>query len=455
MSPQRWQQVRELFEDALEHPSAGRPAFLLEACGADAELHREVESMFAACDTAGDFLEAPPRQLAADVFEAKQVAQPALPALNAGQELDHYEIISLLGKGGMGEVYLARDQRLHRKVALKVLPASYTYDRARVRRFEQEVHAASALNHPNIAMIFDIGQAECGHFIAMELVEGQTLRARLESEKLRLSAVLEIVAQIVSALAAAHQAGVVHRDIKPENIMLRPDGYVKVLDFGLAKLTEARRTDELSGLTRSTGTAPGTVMGTISYMSPEQVRGQEVDARSDLFSLGVVLHEMISGETPFRGVTPSDVMATILRDAPPALGATASPELQQIVTQALEKNLDTRYQTAGELLRDLQYSLEWKAERGATAVQPSPISDTGKSAAGRTPSSAEYVVNEIKRHKLAACAELIVLALIAAFISWRDFGQPGIPLTRSPCCLSSMPAPIRTANISPTDWPTA
>jgi len=308
--------------------------------------------MLAACDTADDFLEAPPRQLAAEALEERQPTLP-LPALQAGQELDHYEIISLLVRGGMGEVYLARDLRLHRQVALKVLPATYTHDRARVRRFEQEAHAASALNHPNIAMIFDLGQAECGHFIAMEFVEGQTLRAGLRSEKPSLAAVLEIAAQIAGALAAAHRAGVVHRDIKPENIMLRPDGYVKVLDFGLAKLTEAHRADQLSGLTGSTGTAPGTVMGTISYMSPEQVRGQEVDARTDLFSLGVVLHEMISGETPFRGITPSDVMATILRDAPPALGVTASPDLQQIVTQALEKNRDARYQTADQLLHDL------------------------------------------------------------------------------------------------------
>lgn len=336
--------------------------------------------MLAACDTANDFLEAPPRQLAAEVLEEKQ---PALPALNAGQELDHYEVISLLGKGGMGEVYLARDRRLHRQVALKVLPALDTHDRARVRRFEQEAHAASALSHPNIAMIFDLGQAECGHFIAMEFVEGQTLRALLSEKlgsgqpggaKLGLAAVLEIAAQIASALAAAHRAGVVHRDIKPENIMLRPDGYVKVLDFGLAKLTEARRADQLSGLTRSTGTAPGTVMGTISYMSPEQVRGQEVDARSDLFSLGVVLHEMISGETPFRGLTPSDVMANILRDAPPALAPMASPEMQQIVTQALEKDRDARYQTAGQLLQDLN---RLKAATAPALTRQAPAKASG------------------------------------------------------------------------------
>jgi serine/threonine-protein kinase len=435
LTPERWRQVRQIFEDAMEQPLAEAPAFLAQACGTDVELRREVEDMLAACATVSDFLESSPRQLAAEALGTA----PQL-TLQAGQQLEHYKILSLLGKGGMGEVYLAQDQRLPRQVALKVLPASYTDDQARVRRFEQEARAASALNHPNITMIFDIGQADCGHFIAMELVAGQTLRAQLgeatrRGEKPPLSAVLEIAAQIASALAAAHEAGVVHRDIKPENIMLRPDGYVKVLDFGLAKLTETRKAErgarnEETEIHRSSfrdhpSTAPGTIMGTISYMSPEQVRGQAVDARSDLFSLGVVLYEMVTGQLPFDGETTSDVLAAILKSEPPVLASllpTAPAGIQRIINLALCKERGGRYQTAHELLHDLralQRSLERELEHGVTAELPNTISDASGNAAVRTQSSAEYVVNEIKRHKWMASAVLLVLLLLAAFGGWR------------------------------------
>jgi serine/threonine-protein kinase len=420
MNPERWQQVRRIFEDAVEQPSAERLAFLDAACGADAELRREVEALLAACDTADDFLAAPPRQLATEVLAAQPFARSTL---NPGQKLDHYEVVSLLGKGGMGEVYLAQDQRLGRQVALKVLPAAYTNDRARVRRFTQEARAASALNHPNIAMIFDLGEADCGHFIAMEFVEGQTLRAHLAQEEqrgLKLTEVLEIAAQMAAALAAAHQAGVVHRDIKPENVMLRPDGFVKVLDFGLAKLTELRDATHSALRTQHSGTAPGTVLGTISYMSPEQARGQEVDARSDLFSLGIVLYELATGRLPFDGATPSDVLAAILQNEPPSLTElTPSPpaEFQRIVTRALRKERDERYQTADALLHDLralQHSLAWQTEQGATALLPGAA--TNEFPAAGAQSSAEYLVKEIKRHKLALSAGLLALTLIAALV---------------------------------------
>src|SRR5215470_1587265 len=215
--------------------------------------------------------------------------------------ISHYRILSKLGAGGMGEVYLTEDTKLGRKVALKLLPAEFTRDAGRVRRFEQEARAASALNHPNILTIFEIGEANGGHYIATEFIDGQTLRERLNGDRLAPSAALDIASQITAALAAAHEAGIVHRDIKPENVMLRRDGIVKVLDFGLAKLTEHRpvAVDSQAPTIAKAHTDPGTVMGTVGYMSPEQVRGQEADHRADIFSFGVILYEMLSGTRTF------------------------------------------------------------------------------------------------------------------------------------------------------------
>lgn len=438
----------------MEHSSAERAAFLSRACGADAELRREVEQMLAACDTAGDFLEAGHARMAAEILGPDSSAFSISPTLETGQTLDHYQIISLLGKGGMGEVYSALDQRLHRKVALKVLLAGDGHDRNRVRRFEQEARAALALNHPNIAMIFDVGRTERGHFIAMELVEGQTLRAVLREGKHSLTAAIEITLQVAQALAAAHQAGVIHRDIKPENLMRRPDGYIKVLDFGLAKLIEARNEAEKNAQSSAlhaphSGTARGTVMGTVSYMSPEQARGQEVDARTDLFSLGVVLFELTTGQLPFSGETPSDVLAAILKSEPPALEKllpSAPAQLQRILALALRKNRDERYRTAGELLhdlRELKRDLEWDSEHRASSKLSDPAAaGTGDGNAGtgqintiRTQSGTEYVVDRIRRHKLAvslAGTALILAALIFFFIQRNvRTSEPGITSIKS------------------------
>ena len=276
-----------------------------------------------------------------------------------GTRFDHYDIIAPLGKGGMGEVYLAEDTRLKRKVALKLLPSEFTLSYDRLRRFEQEAQATSALNHPNIITIFEVGAANGNHFITTEFIDGKTLRQKLDHEKLSIKTALEIAMQAANALAAAHEAGIVHRDIKPENIMLRRDGFVKVLDFGLAKLTEAgqgeteqgRRGEDDPTLALSPhhqvspsplrpgadSTELGTVMGTASYMSPEQARGQKIDARTDLFSLGVVLYEMLAGTRPFDGVNMIDVMAGILDREPKSLPE-APPELQRIVSKSLQKD---------------------------------------------------------------------------------------------------------------------
>ncbi|MGH9936464.1 MAG: protein kinase domain-containing protein [Blastocatellia bacterium] len=284
------------------------------------------------------------------------------------QTISHYRILDKLGSGGRGEVYLAEDTRLGRKLALKILPAEFTRDPDRLARFEQEARAASALNHPNIITIYEVGEHEGAHFIATEFIEGRTLRHCLPPAGMPLGEALEITIQIAGALQAAHEAGITHRDIKPENVMIRPDGYVKVLDFGLAKLTE--KTDPKSGhakvdkeaatvlqVSRKPGTDPGTVMGTVTYMSPEQARGLPVDSRSDIFSLGVALYEMLAGRPPFDGATSSDVIVAILVSEPTPISrlvAGVPAELEWSLSKALRKERDDRYQTIKSLLSDLK-----------------------------------------------------------------------------------------------------
>ena len=294
-------------------------------------------------------------------------------AIASGIRFNQYVILSQLGSGGMGEIYLAQDTRLGRRVALKILLTHYTSDEERLHRFEQEARAASALNHPNIITIFEIGHDRATHFIATEFVEGQTINQRLALGKMDLVDVLDVAIQVANALTAAHAAGIVHRDIKPENVMLRPDGYVKVLDFGLAKLTEKFDSDEDVSAEATTkplrDTSPGVIMGTVSYMSPEQARGHRVDSRSDLFSLGAVIYEMATGHKPFRGETMSDVMAAVLDSEPVSISGIlpdAPPELQWIISKALSKDREARYQTAKEFLNDLKrlkQQIEFKAEQ--------------------------------------------------------------------------------------------
>ncbi|HJQ26876.1 MAG TPA: protein kinase [Blastocatellia bacterium] len=353
-----------------------------------------------------------------------------------GEVISHYRIVRKLGAGGMGEVYLAEDTRLDRRVALKLLPEAFTQDQERLRRFTQEAKAASALNHPNIITIHDIGQADSTHFIATEYIEGETLRAHLRRAPLSLSEALDVAVQVAGALAAAHQAGIIHRDIKPENVMRRPDGIVKVLDFGLAKLTESKplSTDTTAPTIAKADTDPGTIMGTVNYMSPEQARGKPVDARSDIFSLGVLVYEIIAGCPPFEGETPSDLIAAILKSEPPPLvmhSGDVPPELDRIVSKALAKDKEERYQTAKDLLIDLKRlrrQIEVDAELGRS-VSPEtvkkPTLATGGGAAAATlsqavaqssqaalrpTSSAEYIVTGITRHKVAVLILLVVLA---------------------------------------------
>ena len=269
--------------------------------------------------------------------------------LEIGGSFSHYRIVSKIGEGGMGEVYLADDTQLGRQVALKVLPADVARDEEHVRRFVQEAKASSALNHPNILTVHEIGKFKDSRYIATELIKGETLRTRLAGEPLTLGEVLDIGQQVAAALVAAHAAGIVHRDIKPENIMVRDDGLVKVLDFGLAKLTEqGTEPIDSEGETRSPiNTSAGIVLGTAAYMSPEQARGKVVDVRSDVWSLGVVIYEMLANSRPFVGETPTDVMAAILIKDPAPVDENTPHEMQRIIRKSLQKKADERYQTVG------------------------------------------------------------------------------------------------------------
>jgi serine/threonine protein kinase/Tol biopolymer transport system component len=298
-------------------------------------------------------------------------------AVPSGTQLGRYEIRSILGSGGMGQVYLAQDLQLRRLVALKLLPPEFTRDEDRIRRFKQEAFAASALNHPNIFTIFEIGQKDEIHFIATEYIEGLSLRQIISKESVGIEQALDWGTQIASALAAAHAAGIIHRDIKPDNIMVRRDGFVKVLDFGLAKLGEytSRTSDPEAATLQVVQTDPGKIMGTANYMSPEQTRGLQLDERTDIWSLGVILYELVTGRLPFHGLSASDVVASILTTEPVPLqrfSANVPPELQRIVRKALQKDPDERYHLAKEIaidLKNLRRDLEFSAEV-ERSVQP-------------------------------------------------------------------------------------
>ena len=380
MKPERWEQINDVLIPALEREAFERLAFVKEACGGDEALRLEVESLLASHEDATDFLEE------SVVGAAARLLVEDRTHLAAGQQIDHYQILSLLGLGGMGEVYLVRDTTLGRQAAIKLLPSRFSEDRGRLRRFQQEARAASALNHPNIITIYELGEFESAQYLATEFIDGETLLQYMKDSRsgvvskegaktgagMKLSEVLDIAIQLANALGAAHSAKIVHRDIKPTNIMVRRDGYIKVLDFGVAKLTEqfpdGEYADDELWVRDLINTTPGEVVGTASYMSPEQARGLAVDARTDIWSAGVVLYEMIAGHRPFKGPTRSDVIASILQKDPVPLVRDAMhvpAQLERIVMKALRKNRDERYQTVQELVFDLK-GLKLQVEFDAT-----------------------------------------------------------------------------------------
>jgi serine/threonine protein kinase/Flp pilus assembly protein TadD len=423
MTPERYEQVGQILHAALEREPTERAAFLTEACSDDESLHQEVLSLLASHEQAGDFIEAPLDDIAAAWLED---ADPAL----VPRTFTHYELISLLGRGGMGEVWLAKDNQLGRKVAIKLLPEEFTTDAERVRRFEQEARSASSLNHPNIITIHEIGEAGKTHFIVAEYVEGETLRQRMKNVpeyRVLISETLGVSIQIAEALQAAHEAGIVHRDIKPENVMVRRDGYVKVLDFGLAKLTDPATDNEPAA---GESTASGMVMGTPRYMSPEQARGEKSDARTDIFSLGVLIYEMIAGRPPFIGATTSDLIAAILKDEPPPIVDQMPgipPELHQILSKSMRKDRVERYQTAKELLADLKQlkqRLQLESNLEGRQIEAPDSGDklrrSGREAAAVTP------VPSRRRATMIATAAL-VLTVIAGLGVWNYYNrQSGI-----------------------------
>jgi len=381
-----------------------------------------------------------------------------------GQSIGRYKILTALGTDGMGEVYLAQDTRLGRQVALKLLPTYLSGDSDRLRRFEQEARAASSLNHPNVCMIHEVGEMEGGrHYIVMEHIEGVTLRQRLLIKPLKLREVLDAGVQVASALEAAHAAGVVHRDIKPENIMLRRDGYIKVLDFGLAKLAEnliERQSIEaeppIRGLVK---TDPGVVMGTVAYMSPEQTRGLDIDARTDIWSLGVVLYEMVTGRVPFAGATNSDLIVSILEREPKPLARLSPPvpaELQRIISKSLRKDPEERYQVVKDLLLDLKslkQELEFEARqhsaqselssdengnRGVTVEAAYKVGQQSKEVqTARTALSVEFPNRKPLFWTVGVLGGLMLLALVAWYLQHRASDSPPPSLTAIPLTTDS------------------
>jgi len=360
MTPERWEKVREVLGQVLELAPEKRTQFLEGACGSDHFLRSEVESLLSSDETArSSFLQSPP---------------PVPAALTQGTKLGDYEIVSLIGSGGMGEVYRARDTKLKRDVAIKVLPAYWSRDPERLQRFELEARAAAALNHPNITSIFHVGQHDGSPYIVTELLQGETLREHLRKGALRLREALDFGVEIARGLGAAHDAGVIHRDLKPENIFVTKDGRIKILDFGLAKLQIPKSAKPEDPTVSLRQTNPGRVLGTVGYMSPEQVRGQSTDARSDIFAAGAALYEMLAGKPAFRKATSAETMTAILNEDPAPVSQfvrSLPPALQRIVNRCLAKSPEQRFQHAS----DVAFALEALSDSGileATGIQLVP-----------------------------------------------------------------------------------
>lgn len=388
MKPERWAQVRKILDAALELSPEARAAYVAKVCATDAELHREVKSFLAAHDHAGSrFLE-----------------EPTLLAvtLDPGTKLGAYEIIEMVGAGGMGKVYRARDTALGREVAIKILPSIFSRDADRLRRFEQEARAAAGLNHPNILSIHQFGTQEGAPYIVSEFLEGKTLRVCLQPGPLPVDRAMDYILQMVKGLGAAHQKGIVHRDLKPENLFVTSSGWLKILDFGLAKLRHPGDFGEApDAMTQGSSTVPGIILGTVGYTSPEQVRGQPVDHRSDIFALGAIFYEMLSGERAFRGNTPADTLSAILTHEPSPLAGTnpkIAPPLDRIIERCLKKDPNERFQS----VEDVGFALK------ALSEAPASLRDSARSDAHPRKMSRKWAIS------LGGLALLALFALLVA-----------------------------------------
>jgi eukaryotic-like serine/threonine-protein kinase len=430
-----WKRIKEIFHSAQELDPAERSDFLDDACGDDQSIREEVEALLTADAGNDDFLSAPAYEFAASILAGEE------NEFSSGQKIGRYTILCPLGSGGMGQIYLAKDAELDRNIALKLISPQFAHDSRRVHRFEQEARAASALNHPNICVIHDVGKTDSGrHYIAMEHIQGSTLRQQMSRGPFSVRKALNVAAQVATALASAHASGIVHRDIKPENIMLRPDGYVKILDFGLAKLTDfVPDRSRLSEVPTTVHTDPGMLMGTVKYMSPEQLRETKVDERTDIWSLGIVLYEMLTGATPFEAPTSNEITSAILgpQRAQLQLPEGIPAQLHYTITKALEKDRDHRYQTVSKFaadLRTVQRGLPSESDRevdsypipaGEQQTQKIPTSGIFNRLKSQAILSTEFILSEIRSHKRAAIfagasgvlAFLLVLPGIATFIN--------------------------------------
>ncbi len=436
MTPEQYQRIGALFDEALEQAPEQRNAWLRQACGADAGLRVAVENLLKHHQNAEEFLDQPALQMA-----AKMLAQAPAARLE-GQQVGHYQIHSLLGAGGMGQVYQARDTRLDRAVAIKVLPASFASDPDRLRRFELEAKATGALNHPNILTIHDTGAHEGTPYIVTELLEGTELRALLKDGPLPLRQALDYARQIAQGLAAAHEKGITHRDLKPANLFVTNEGRVKILDFGLAKLNPIKLVGsaEAETMMQVPQTEPGVVMGTVGYMSPEQVRGQAADHRSDIFSFGIILYEMLTGRRAFQGDTFAEVMAAIVKEDPLDISATnplIPAPLERVTRHCLEKRPEQRFQTASDLGFAIEAVSAFSDSQPQMALRAAPESEMEKAGATR-------FKRERQRERMMwlAVSLLLATALISTWLWLRK------PSAESRVTRLSIPLPKDTGTLS-------
>ena len=438
MESDRWQKVKKYFEAALKLAPEAREEFLAAVCAGDESLRAEIEELLAAYRD-DSFLETPAAGEVADF-----IAGPGGTRLETGARFSHYEIVRQIGAGGMGEVYLAEDTMLDRRVAIKILNEKFQKSESNLERFLQEAKSASGLNHPNILVIHEIGAEGGTHYIVSEYIEGKTLREVIDENSLTLPEIFEIAIHIANALVAAHAAQIIHRDIKPENVIVRPDGFVKILDFGLAKLVRQKQIGFEASTVRQNQTAKGVILGTVQYMSPEQAKGERVDERTDIFSLGVVFYEMIAGKTPFAGASVSETFANLINTEPPPLArfsANIPNELERIVAKMLRKKADERYQTIKGFLADLKDLRKNPSVGKDTESSQTPNNKNtgsvlqptggGDGAPAQTDETNLHFTGQIKRHKPAAALGLIILLMAAIGLGYYFWTARKTSLTDS------------------------